>query len=259
VAAERRQSEREREEVGISGAHGGVAEQQLRLLPIGLVDQLDAPALGRDRLAQLQRVRLRGGPGREGLEGSLERGRQRVGIDVAREREHHVLADEVTAKMRADLLGARRFDRRRHAVGGVPVGMIGVQVADKKPCGQRAIVVAKLVDLADHLAAGALQLRRREVRPHQHVRHQRQIGVQVARQHLALEARRVGHRRDVQRGAQRVQRRIHVLARLAAGAMPGPLGRQVGQPLAMARIGGRARTRRDDHVHERDGPVALDE
>ena len=51
--------ERERQEVGIGGAHGGVAEQELGLLPIGLVDQLDAPALGRDRLAQLQRVRLR--------------------------------------------------------------------------------------------------------------------------------------------------------------------------------------------------------
>ena len=170
------------------------------------------------------------------------------------------LPDEVAAEVRADLLGARRFQRRRESVGGVAVGMIGVEVARRRSgppargrrCGARRSGPITSRRVRSSSAA-------REGRPHQHVGQQRQIGVQVARQHLAFEARRVGRRRDVQRGAQRVQRRVELLARLAAGATPGPLGGQVRQPLAVARIGRRARARRDDHVHQRDGAVALDD
>ena len=259
MAAERREGQGEGQEVRIARAHRRMTEHELRLLPIGLVDELDPPALGRHRLAQLQRVRLRRGPGGEAVKRLLEPGGQRVSVDVAREGEHQVLAHEVTAEVRAHLVGARRLQGRRDPVGRMAVRMVGVEVAREEAPAQRAVVVAELVDLTDHLAARAIQLRRRERGAHDHVGDEAQVSVQVARQHLALEARRIGERRHVQRGAQPVERVVQLLPRFSARPAACPLGREVHQPLAVARVGGRAGARGDHHVYQRHRGVALDD
>jgi hypothetical protein len=62
---------------------------------------------------------------------------------------------------------------------------------------------------------------------------------------------------DLERRAQRVERGLELLARFAARAAHRHLGGEVREPVAVARIDGRARARRDDDVHERDRVVAL--
>ncbi len=147
--------------VAVGGVQGGVAEHELRLLPIGFVDQLDAPPLERHRRAQLERVRRRRGGRRETVEGPRQRGGERFGIDVSGEGEDQVASPEVAAEMRGGLRGGRRVERGRQAVDRMAVGVLAVDVAQEEALAQLAIVVAVLVDLSLDLLARAGKLGRR--------------------------------------------------------------------------------------------------
>jgi hypothetical protein len=158
MAAERGQPHGQGDIVAVGGAQGRVAEHQLGLLPRRFVDQLDAPAAGRNRRTQLQRVDGRRRRVGEPLEGAAQRRRDRVGLDVAREREDQVAAAEVTAEVGGDLGGAGRLQHRLEPVGRVAVRVVGVEVVDEEAAAQLAVVVAGLVDLRRDLLAGSLQL-----------------------------------------------------------------------------------------------------
>ncbi len=222
MAAEGRERHLERHQVRVGRGRPRVAEHDLGLLAIGLVDQLDAPAAGRDRHAQ-HRLLL-GRPLAQPVERARELRRQRRRLDVARRREDQVAADELLAEVRRDLVGGHVVEVGARAVGRVPVGVVAVQVLREEARAQRLVVVAGLVDLRLDLAPRALHLGGAELRAHHDVAQDGQERLQVARQHLADEAHRIRVGLHLERGAQRVERLVELRARAAARAPPRQLG-----------------------------------
>jgi len=259
VAPEGGEADDERQVVGIGGAQGRVAEHELRLLPVGLVDELDAPAVRRHGRAQLERVGRRRRDVAHALEGAREAGAEVGRVDVARGGDHQVPPDEVALEVRGGLAGRHGLDRGGQPLGRVAVRVIAEHVAREESSAERAVIRPQLLDLRLELALRARELGGREGRAQEHVGDEREVGVEVPGEHVALEARLVGLRLDLERRAERVEGGVELLARLAARAPQRHLGREVGEPLAVPRILRRARARRDDQVHERHRAVALDD
>src|SRR5207237_8547871 len=91
-----------------------------------------------------------------------------------------------------------------------------------------AVVSAVALESPRGLLAGVCEFGRREGGADQDVADDGQVGVEVPRQQLALEAGDVLLGADLQRAAQRVERLVELAARAAARAVAGPLGAEVG-------------------------------
>ena len=200
------------------------------------------------------------GPAVEALERALERRRQRVGVDVAREREHQVLADEVAAEVRADLVGPRRFERRRDSVGGVSVGMIGVEVARRRtaPPARGRRCGARRSGRSPRGACAPARRRRSSAAPaRRRPAPGRRPGCAPAPRPRSGSSRAASSR-PASRPARRARRRSS-----SRDLPPAPWrAHSAARLVSPSRWrGSAAEPERDaiDHVHERDGVVALDD
>ena len=257
VAAERRRAP------SVSGTKSGSAARragwpnmQLGLLPIGLVDQLDAPALGRHRLAQLERVRGGGGPAAQAAERALRAPRPSAsGSTSPANAKTRFLPTKWRRKCAAISSGRAP---PRSPPGGRRAG--GRRDGRRRGCARRN---------APHSARSSL--RSSSIWPAARgacvpARRRRRSGARGCRPAGARKASRLrastSPSKRVESGSSSTSSVAPsassaasiCLARLAARAAPRPLGGEVGQPLAVPRIGGGAGARRDHDVHQRDRP-----
>ena len=156
--AERAMANLQGDVVGVGGVQRGVAEHELRLLPVGFVDQLDAPPLS--GTGARSSSAFGGGAGAADRPWkSAPAWRERVRFDVAGEREDQVPPAEVPAEVRRGLGGGGGVQGRLQPVDGMAVGVLAVDVAHEEARAEQAVVVAGLVDLPLRLLAGAGQIR----------------------------------------------------------------------------------------------------
>ncbi len=236
-AAERGGRDVERPEVGLAPRRRRLAEQDLRLGAIGFVDDGEPGAL------PARRVRIERGcaAARAGRE------RREVALD------HRALVP------RLRLGHAQPRERRLGADHGAPVRVRAEQRALEEAPRQRAVVVAQLVELGADLAAQLLRLVAREVGALEHVGHQRQRRVELLAQHRDLEPAAVEIGRDLEPGAERVERRVERGARAPARPSRQELAREVGLPVELGGVVGRAGRERHLHAHQRQVVILLEE